>query len=119
MRIFLKHYSYELSNPTVHKYMTTILGLRAIIIHRKPGYKRCRKHKIFDDLLKQNFKVNSRYMKTEIAITTLQKALEQEHYPKGIILHSDQGGQFTSWDFTAFLQRQWCYTEHEQSRMPL
>lgn len=141
MRIFLKRYGYELSNPTVHKYMNTMLGLRAMIMRKKPGYKTCHKHKIFDDLLKQNFtvdrknkvwctdftymrqpdgkfrynctiidlydraviaSVNSRYMNTELAISTLQKALKQEHYPKGIILHSDQGAQFTSWDFAAF-----------------
>ena len=141
MRIFLKRYGYELSNPTVHKYMNTILGLRAIIMRRKPGYQRCHKHNIFDDFFKQNFtvdrknkvwctdftymrqpdgkfrynctiidlhdraviaSVNSSYMNTELAISTLQKALKQEHYPKGIILHSDQGCQFTSWEFSTF-----------------
>lgn len=108
-------------------------------MRREHGYKRYRKHKIFDDLLKQIFifdrknkvcctdftymrqsnskfryncividlfdraviaSVNSSYMNTELAITTLQK--EPEDYPKGIILHSDQGCQFISWDFTAF-----------------
>lgn len=141
MRIFLKRYGYELSNPTVHKYLNTMLGLRAIIMRKNPGYKTCHKHKIFDNLLKQNFtvnrknkvwctdftymrqpdgkfrynctiidlydravmaSVNSSYINTELAIATLQKALEQEHYPKGNILHSDQGGQFASWDFVAF-----------------
>lgn len=58
MRIFLKRYDYELINPTVHKYMNITLGVRTIIMRRKFGYKRCRKHKIFDDLLKQNFKVD-------------------------------------------------------------
>lgn len=52
MRIFLKRYGYGLSNPTAHKYRNTKLGLRAIIMQRKPGYKKCHNHKIFDDLLK-------------------------------------------------------------------
>lgn len=34
-------------------------------------------------------------------------ALKQEHNPKGLILHSDQGVQFTSWDFVMFCK------EHE------
>ncbi len=141
MRIFLKRYGYGLSNPSVHKYMNTMLGLRVMIMRKKSGYKTCHKHKIFDHLLKQNFtvdrkhkvwctdftymrqpngkfrynctiidlydravivSVNSSYMNTELAISTLQKALEQEHYPKGSILHSDQGCQFTCWDFAAF-----------------
>ena len=45
--------------------------------------------------------LNSNYINTDLAIETLKKALEQEHYPK-VILHSDQGVQFTSWDFVNF-----------------
>lgn len=52
MCIFLKRYGYKLSNPTVHKCRNTMLGLRAMSVRRKPGYKTCHKHKIFDNLLK-------------------------------------------------------------------
>lgn len=58
MRIFLKRYGYGLSDPTVLKYMNTILGLRTMIMCRIPAYKTCHKHKIFYDLLKQNFTVD-------------------------------------------------------------
>ena len=34
--------------------------------------------------------LNSNYINTDLAIETLKKALEQEHYPE-VILHSDQG----------------------------
>ena len=45
--------------------------------------------------------INSNYINTDLAIETLKKALEKEHYPE-VILHSDQGIQFTSWDFVNF-----------------
>ena len=40
--------------------------------------------------------LNSDYINTDLAISTLKTALEKENYPK-VILHSDQGVQFTSW----------------------
>lgn len=45
--------------------------------------------------------MNSNYTNTELAIATLKKALEQDHAPQ-TILHSDQGIQFTSWEFVHF-----------------
>ena len=140
MRIFIKRYGYEASNTTMHKYMNKELNLCAVIMHSKPGYKTGKNHKIFDNLLNQNFTVdcknkvwctdftyirqpngkfryncsiidlfdrsavasiNSNYINTDLAIETLKKALEKEHYPE-VILHSDQGVQFTSWDFVNF-----------------
>ena len=58
MRIFIKRYGYILSNTTMHKYMNKMLGLCAVIMHSKPGYKAGKKHKIFDNLLNQNFDVD-------------------------------------------------------------
>ena len=45
--------------------------------------------------------LNSDYINTDLAISTLKTALEKENYPK-VILHSDQRGQFTSWEFVNF-----------------
>lgn len=45
--------------------------------------------------------INSNYINTDLAIEALKKALEKEHYPE-VILHSDQGVQFTLWDFVNF-----------------
>jgi transposase InsO family protein len=141
VRIFLKRYGIYLSKTTVHKYMNKDLGLGAVIMRKKPNYKRCKKHKIFDNLLKQNFNVNEKnkvwctdftymrqpngkfrynctiidlydrsviasknsdYINTELAIDTLEEALNKENHPKNLILHSDQGVQYTSWEFVAF-----------------
>lgn len=141
MRIFLSRYGIYLSKTTVHKYMNKALNLAAIIMRKKPGYKSSKKHKIFDNLLKQNFEVheknkvwctdftymrqpngkfryncsiidlfdrsaivsiNDNYINTELAIKALTKALEQEKPSKGLILHSDQGVQFASWEFVVF-----------------
>ena len=45
--------------------------------------------------------LNSDYINTDLAINTLKTALKKENYPK-VILYSDQGVQFTSWDFVNF-----------------
>ena len=45
--------------------------------------------------------LNSDYINTDLAISTLKTALEKENYPK-VIMHSDQGVQFTSWEFVNF-----------------
>ena len=45
--------------------------------------------------------LNSDYINTDLAIDTLKTALKKEKHPK-VILHSDQGVQFTSWDFVNF-----------------
>lgn len=66
MRIFIKWYGYEVSNTTMHKYMTKELNLCAIIMHSKPGYKAGKKNKIFDNLLNQNFTV---YRKNKVWCT--------------------------------------------------
>jgi transposase InsO family protein len=46
--------------------------------------------------------LNSDHIDTVLAIQTLQIALERRKPPKGIILHSDQGRQYTSKDFNDF-----------------
>ena len=45
--------------------------------------------------------LNSDYINTDLTINTLKIALKKENYPK-VILHSDQGVQFTAWDFVNF-----------------
>ncbi len=55
MRIFLSRYGIHLSKTTIHKYMNKDLNLATVIMREKPGYKACKKHRIFDNLLNQNF----------------------------------------------------------------
>lgn len=46
--------------------------------------------------------VNSRWINTDLAIETLSKAIEREQPEEGLILHSDQEVQFTSWAFVNY-----------------
>ena len=46
--------------------------------------------------------LNSSYINTELAVDTLKRALNNEKAGAGLILHSDQGCQFTSWTFVDF-----------------
>ena len=56
--------------------------------------------------------LNGAAITADLAIQTLQKALERHIPGKGLILHSDQGSQFTSKDFTEF-----CEKNHVQQSM--
>lgn len=46
--------------------------------------------------------VNSDYINTQLAIDTLTEALNKEKPKEGIILHSDKGVPYTSWEFVKF-----------------
>ena len=56
--------------------------------------------------------VNSNLINTELAINTLKRAISTHGIHKGLILHSDQGCQFTSRDFVEF-----CKKHHIQQSM--
>ncbi len=56
--------------------------------------------------------MNSNLLNTELAVNTLRRALMTHHVPKGLILHSDQGCQFTSKEFVEF-----CRQNHIQQSM--
>jgi transposase InsO family protein len=57
MRIFLARKQIFLSKTTIHKYMNQELKLHCICRRKRPGYKKGHAHKIFPNLLKQNFSV--------------------------------------------------------------
>ena len=46
--------------------------------------------------------VNSKWINTDLALKALSKAIEREKPNEGLILHSDQGVQFTSWAFVDY-----------------
>lgn len=46
--------------------------------------------------------LNSKYIDTELALDTLKIALKEEKPEPGLVLHSDQGCQYTSWAFVGF-----------------
>lgn len=124
--------------------MNKELHLHCICRRRKPGYRKGRAHKIFPNLLNQNFEVespnkiwctdftylylsngsvrynctiidlydrsvvaseNGRWITSDLAIRTLDKAVEITGVAPGeVILHSDQGSQFTSLEFILHCQ---------------
>ena len=128
------------SKNTIHRYMKE-LGLKSVIVKRKPKYVKGITHKKFDNLLKRDFTatkpnqkwctdftylelsngskryncsimdlydrsivatLNGKEITAELAINTLKIALENNPKIEGVILHSDQGSQFTSNVFTDF-----------------
>lgn len=144
MVIFLKRKGISCSKTTVHKYMNKELKLTSIVKRKKPGYKKGHAHKIFPNLVKQNFSsdrinhiwctdftylylangkkryncsiidlhdrsivasLNGKEITAELAINTLKKAINsQSKLSEELILHSDQGSQYTSKDFINFCE---------------
>ncbi|MPM86304.1 IS3 family transposase ISRgn1 [bioreactor metagenome] len=142
MCIFLKRKGFSYSKLTVHKYMNNELKLLSIVRRKKPGYVKGDAHKVFPNLLKQQFSAkapntiwctdftymylqngNTRYncsildiydrsivatlngkeITSQLAINTLKLALTKVgKITNKIIIHSDQGRQYTSKDFTEF-----------------
>lgn len=60
MRIFLARKGIFLSKTTVHKYMNKDLGLSCICRRKRPGYKKGYIHKVFPNLLEQNFSIDEK-----------------------------------------------------------
>ena len=48
--------------------------------------------------------MNSNHIDASLAIKTLEIALRKNNYPENILLHSDQGSQYTSQAFTEFCE---------------
>ena len=81
-----------LSTLTVHKYMNKELGLKSIVRPKKPAYEYGKAHTTFENNITR-----------DLAIRTLKKALDSQPMIQGeLILHSDQGVQFTPKAFTEF-----------------
>ena len=47
----------------------------------------------------------SRRIKVDLVIDAFKQACDREHPPKGLIVHTDQGSQFTSGNFQALLRK--------------
>lgn len=144
MQAYLDRKGEHISSTTVHKYMNTEMGLRSIVCRKKPGYKHGMPHKVFPNIINQDFtadKINSKWctdftylfldggqtrynctiidlhdrsvvasitdrnITSDLAIRTLKKALDSQPKIRGkLILHSDQGSQFTSKEFTEYCE---------------
>ncbi|MDL2301059.1 IS3 family transposase [Lachnospiraceae bacterium OttesenSCG-928-D06] len=144
MKIYLGRKGIHLSNLTVHKYMNGELGLTSVVRRKKPDYKKGKAHKVFENLIKQEFiaeginqkwctdftylfltdgskryncsildlhdrsvvaSITDRNITADLAIRTVKRALEsQPGIRENLILHSDQGSQYTSKDFISFCE---------------
>lgn len=134
-----------MSALTVHTYMNKILGLRSIVRRKKPNYQHGKPHKVFPNILEQDFdcdEINTKWctdftylfledgetrynctildlhdrsvvasitdknITADLAIRTLRKAIESQPVKHGVlILHSDQGSQYTSKAFVEYCER--------------
>lgn len=145
MKGYLERQGITLSTLTVHKYMSTELDLKSVVRRKRSEYRRGKAHKVFPNLLEQDFICdeintkwctdftylfladgNKRYNGTildlhdrsvvasitdknitaDLAIRTLRKAMDSQPPIKGVlILHSDQGSQYTSREFVEYCER--------------
>lgn len=144
MKIYLQRKGICVSNLTVHKYMNCELGLNSIVRRKKPDYRKGTAHKVFDNILSQDFtaeninqkwctdftylfltdgskryncsiidlhdrsvvaSITDKHITSDLAIRTVKKALEsQSSLQENMILHSDQGSQYTSKEFIEYCQ---------------
>ena len=145
MRAYLQREGISLSALTVHKYMNTELGLTSVTRRKRPEYRKGKPHKVFPNLLEQDFdceEANTKWctdftylfledgskrynctildphdrsviasmtdknITADLAVRTLRKAIESQPEIKGVlILHSDQGSQYTSKEFVEYCER--------------
>lgn len=59
VKIFLKRRGINISKTTAHKYMNKELQLKSIVRQKKPVYQKENIHKVFPNLIKQNFTVSN------------------------------------------------------------
>ncbi len=144
MKACLERKGICLSRVTVHKYMNTEPGPASIVRRKKPGCQKGEPHKVFENILGQDFTAESinqkwctdftylflsdgsrryncsildlhdrsiiasitdKHITSDPAIRTLEKALQSQPAIRGtLILHSDQGSQYTSKAFVEFCE---------------
>lgn len=143
MKDHLDRNEIRLSYTTVHVYMNKELDLKSVSRRKKPNYEYGKPHKVFENLLKQNFatekanqkwctdftylyltngevrfnctvidlydrsvvaSITGRNITSDLAVRTLKTLpvkLRKKHN-RNLILHSDQGSQYSSKEFTDF-----------------
>lgn len=59
MKIYLERKGFCFSRLTIHRYMNQELELRSVVRRKKPGYRKGTPHKVFENLLAQDFTAES------------------------------------------------------------
>lgn len=62
--------------------------------------------------------MNSNHIDAALAINTLELALKRNGYPQNLMLHSDQGSQYTSRDFIEYCERNNIYQSMSKAGCP-
>lgn len=145
IKVYLDRKGISISNVTAHKYMNDELGLFSIVRRKKPDYRKGTPHKVFKNIISQDFSaeeinqkwctdftylfltdgskryncsildlhdrsvvasITDKHITSDLAIRTVKKALEaQPSIKDDLILHSDQGSQYTSKEFVEYCQQ--------------
>ncbi len=63
MQVYLEHKGKKYSRPTIRKYMNRELGLKSVTRRKKPGYHKGKAHKVFQNILEQDFDCEKRNTK--------------------------------------------------------
>ena len=58
MSVYLARRGCHYSAVTVHKYMNTEMKLYSLVRPKRPGYRRVKPHKVFENRLRQDFRAN-------------------------------------------------------------
>ena len=58
MSVYLVRRGCHYSAVIVHKYMNAEMGLRSLVRPKRPGYRRVKPHKVFEDRLRQDFRAD-------------------------------------------------------------
>ena len=61
----------------------------------------------------------SRYIDRHLVCNTLKQALFRRHFPKNVLIHSDQGSQYCSADFKQIIVTIWTKAKHESKKQLL
>lgn len=144
MQVYLERKGKKYSRPTIHKYMNRELGLKSVTRRKKPGYCKGKAHRVFRNILEQDFdceekntkwctdftylflsdgskrynctildlhdrsviaSITDKNITADLAKRTLEKAIHSQPPIKGVlILHSDQGSQYTSKEFVEYCE---------------
>lgn len=144
MQVYLERKGKKISKLTIHKYMNRELGLKSVTRRKKPDYRKGKAHKVFRNILEQDFEcdeINTKWctdftylflsdgskrynctiidlhersviasitdknITADLAKRTLKKAIDSQPSIKGVlILHSDQGSQYTSKEFVEYCE---------------
>ena len=95
MKVYLERRNIKLSVRTVHRYMNTEMGLMPVVRRKRPGYQKSKPHKVFRNILEQDFscdEINTKWCtdhkgnqndQSKLACGKIDQARDQAHQKHG------------------------------------